>query len=613
MSQQTCSTTTTPLVQLDQMRGDVQVRTWYQSAVGISSYDQHMAVQQEADTVTINGAQGDVLIQVPAGASLTISRVRGDVDITGVQKVQLNEIKGDVILEQISDPVDVHVLGADLTMTDGPALWSRGGIRGDVTITRVRQVGLEQAGHDVVLEQVETAMLGTIDGDLDATDITVSLRCGNVGGDCHVHGSNRTELVLGNVGDDLEVQQVAQLQAGSVAHTCRLREVHGAVEVGNVGGNVSLQTIHGHIQMGHLAANADLRDIQGNIEVSSVGHDLKLRSPFLAETRARLRVHGDAIILLPPNPDLSIRATVEGMLIGAEAESSGEQIGFTYGQGNARLELSVKGNLELRGREESPESSSDLWEDMEREVADFGREMADLGMEMGNLAQKLGRDVLSSFTDADWLPGPAWAESFLGQVEEESRQARQRIDKEFRRAQRRAEEQARRARRHAERDSRTAGSERAGPGRRRAKARHDASARVRYHNREWQFDPKQFERLQAAALAAANEGIAGACEAVERALENLGGTHAPRGGAQQRRRNHGNTRASTPPSDSTSVNTGPTVRLDPQQAQPTKPEAKAPGAAAPANAEQDRMAILQMVAEGRITPEEGDMLLEGLG
>ena len=33
----------------------------------------------------------------------------------------------------------------------------------------------------------------------------------------------------------------------------------------------------------------------------------------------------------------------------------------------------------------------------------------------------------------------------------------------------------------------------------------------------------------------------------------------------------------------------------------------------PSNPEQERETILKMVAEGRITPEEGDMLLEALG
>ena len=31
------------------------------------------------------------------------------------------------------------------------------------------------------------------------------------------------------------------------------------------------------------------------------------------------------------------------------------------------------------------------------------------------------------------------------------------------------------------------------------------------------------------------------------------------------------------------------------------------------NLEQEREAILRMIAEGRISPEEGDLLLEGLG
>ena len=33
----------------------------------------------------------------------------------------------------------------------------------------------------------------------------------------------------------------------------------------------------------------------------------------------------------------------------------------------------------------------------------------------------------------------------------------------------------------------------------------------------------------------------------------------------------------------------------------------------PADIEQEREAILRMIAEGRVTPEEGDLLLEALG
>ncbi len=38
-----------------------------------------------------------------------------------------------------------------------------------------------------------------------------------------------------------------------------------------------------------------------------------------------------------------------------------------------------------------------------------------------------------------------------------------------------------------------------------------------------------------------------------------------------------------------------------------------PGGGSAVGPEEEREAILRMIAEGRITPEEGDMLLEALG
>jgi hypothetical protein len=49
-----------------------------------------------------------------------------------------------------------------------------------------------------------------------------------------------------------------------------------------------------------------------------------------------------------------------------------------------------------------------------------------------------------------------------------------------------------------------------------------------------------------------------------------------------------------------------------ERSQPEVPVAPADTQAAPINIEQEREAILRMIAEGRISPEEGDMLLEAL-
>ncbi|HWQ13924.1 MAG TPA: hypothetical protein VNL77_14085, partial [Roseiflexaceae bacterium] len=70
--------------------------------------------------------------------------------------------------------------------------------------------------------------------------------------------------------------------------------------------------------------------------------------------------------------------------------------------------------------------------------------------------------------------------------------------------------------------------------------------------------------------------------------------------------------------------TGVTIKMGapPAAAEPAVAEAEPPSAgAAPAEAQggqqttpdERRAAILRMVAEGRITPEEGDLLLEALG
>jgi len=60
--------------------------------------------------------------------------------------------------------------------------------------------------------------------------------------------------------------------------------------------------------------------------------------------------------------------------------------------------------------------------------------------------------------------------------------------------------------------------------------------------------------------------------------------------------------------------TGNTIKIDvAPQVYTGADEEQAVAADPPRNVEEERAAILQMVAEGRISPEEGDMLLDALG
>lgn len=253
-------------------------------------------------------------------------------------------------------------------------------------------------------------------------------------------------------------------------------------------------------------------------------------------------------------------------------------ISLNYGDGAAHLELNVGGDLALRGAD-SPRNSSSAsgswgWDD-------FGRDMSSFGREMGKLGQELSREIAAAFNEASWSQGADIADSIARKADEQAR-----------RAQRKAEEQARRSNERASRIN------------------------VRFNDREWRLDPERLERIREQARRAASEGVAGALEAVERAVSNLGGPKTPTP-----------PRPPTPPAPPHGV---PPVPPQPPYAaqqrvvqgeQGSQPSGNGDEDASattsqPApeyNLEQEREAILRMIAEGRVTPEEGDLLLEALG
>ena len=245
-------------------------------------------------------------------------------------------------------------------------------------------------------------------------------------------------------------------------------------------------------------------------------------------------------------------------------------ISLNYGDGAAHLELNVGGDLALRGggdpRNSSSTSGSWGWDE-------FGREMSSFGLEMSKLGQELSREIAAAFSEASWSQGADIADSIARKAEEQAR-----------RAQRKAEEQTRRANERASRIN------------------------VRFNDREWRLDPERLDRIKEQARRAASEGISGALEAVERAVSNLGVPKTP----------------PTPPHGVPPVPPQPPYAAQQgtdqgeQESQPTAngdgDASATPSQPAPEyNLEQEREAILRMIAEGRVTPEEGDLLLEALG
>lgn len=598
MTQQIFAVGDMPQVAISQISGEVEIEVWDERAIGVETDVALREIYQEGDTLRISGCASDLTLRVPSDCAISAEHVQGDVEIEGVRRVELAHIQGDVELEDISEAVDVADLKADIEISRAAALHARDGIGGDAEIEGVAQVEIEQVGGDVSVEEAQQVLVGSVGGDLDVETVAASLRCGNVGGDCTIQDSAEADVVLGNIGSDLDMDGAKRLQAGSVGSDVDVRNISGDAEIGMVGSNLDLVHIGGNVQIGQVGSDATLKNLRGNIEVGAVGSDLELEATLPPDSHARLHVGGDADITLPATPNLSLQAAVGGSVSGSAvaASGSGNQINLVYGEGAARLTLHVGGDLNLRGGGSPHSSSSRSWSEFSAEFGDFGREMAELGRELGRLGQEIGREIADAFSETAWKKGAKTTDDVGRTIEEKIRRVQQRVEERARRHAKRATERAQRHEKRAQR------------------------VHVRINEREWQFDPERLERIKEQARRAAAEGLSGALETVERAISKMRVPEPPP------RQPHTPPPPPSPPEPPHAA-TGQTIRIRVEEepnaaaeqqrtsgdAAAVAPDASAKPPMSPTDIERERETILRMIAEGRITPEEGDLLLESLG
>lgn len=574
MPKQIFSAGAAPRVTVTGCGGDLAVSVWEQRAIEVTTDSSEQVVYQEDEGLTIANAAGDVRLWVPAETTIAVRRQGGDVTISGVAALTIEGSGDDVRATAISGAIRLSDIAGDLDVAGGESLTLTGRVGGDARIRDVATVEIEHIGGDLAVAAAQTVIVSHIAGDCVIGQASESLRYGEVGGDLRLDGAGRTMVVGGSVGCDLALAAIGGAQIGAVGGDAKVRDVHGDARIGSVGGDCAVNAIDGALSIGHVGGDADIRAPGKEVQIGNVGDDLSLQSLFAVGSTARIAVGGDARIILPDQPNVAIRATVGGEISGPRVASPGGMCTIVYGEGAAQLELIVGGDLVLRGGG-APRSSNAAW----GEWADFCEQMggmtATLGEEFGRMGEELGRELSEAFggwsehKGAEWSHKAAhWADHMRRRVDERLREANER--------QRRAEEGVRQS------------------------GGHGGRVHVRINDREWRMDPERLERIKRQARDAAREGVVGALEAVERALAGLGMAPPSRPQAPP----------PPPPPSPPPPATGATIKIDREQA------AAAEQTAAPvqqADIDAERAAILRMVAEGRITPEEGDMLLDALG
>lgn len=150
---------------------------------------------------------------------------------------------------------------------------------------------LKIKGGEVDGVSVETADGESLDLRVDDGVVTVAGL-----GDLRLRVPVGASLDLRAVRGDLRIGQVGgAIQVGEVAGDLLLREV-GPTEVGSVFGDVSAKQVAGGLTVGNIYGDAAAREVQGDVELGSVGADLRVNG-CLGNLRAQ--VGADASIGLP--------------------------------------------------------------------------------------------------------------------------------------------------------------------------------------------------------------------------------------------------------------------------------------------------------------------------
>lgn len=602
MTAQTFPVGDSPQVMLTDCHGDVTIEVGEAQIITVECDEApHITVSPD-NRVAIQHIHDDIRLRVPATTVAAIANVHGDVAVCDIQSIALETINGSITINTIDRDVFLTNIQGDIEIRQAESCKLLGRGAEDVEIHDVAMVEIETIDSDLIIVGAQAVTIETIGGDCTAESIAESFRYGTIGADLAVTGTDRTHVTGGQVGGDLVITYAQRAQVGEVGGDLTLAHIQG-VQVGSIGGDLEARSITGDLsardvggdcaidqnagmlRIGHIGGDANLHHNGNDIQLGNIGGDLKLATAFPPTSVTRICVGGDARIDLPNTPSLTIHATVGGKVSGKRIVSNrgGGVMTIVYGEGAARLDLVAGGDLDLRGGDD-PRISSATDESWEAFGGNMNRLGTELSIELRRMAADLERELSIAFEGNDWGKSKKWVRKAERHVE----RLREWLEKQ---AEHIADHPPAQAQAAKDRISRL---------------------HVRINDREWRFDPERLERLKEQARQAAQEGIAGAIEAVDRALSGMRSVPTPptppnppsAPGAPDV-----SVRA-TPTSSPYRPSTGETIRIEvppPDGASPVATMTSEP------TSESERAAILRMVAEGRISPDEGDLLLDALG
>ncbi len=219
------------------------------------------------------------------------------------------------------------------------------------------ELHVEQEGDTIRLSvAADCTLLCPLGTALTAERVQGNLQCRDV------QGAVDLKLIHGNA----TLRQVGPVTLGKVLGNIRVHGLTGSLQAVDVKGNVRVQGVEGPVELSQVAGNLTAEGLPGGLAAEKVRGNVRLGPPFQPEMIYRLNAGGNLTVKVPVDASLRLAVTTRGHvdfdISGLELKREKGEVRGTLGDGAARVEGDVKGNLSLRqaGRPDTLERSAGL-------------------------------------------------------------------------------------------------------------------------------------------------------------------------------------------------------------------------------------------------------------
>lgn len=353
MTQKSIPSSLTPRVFIAAIHGNLQVKGWDRPEIWLRSNDEQAILEQQDDRIQIT-SHGDCLIRLPHEAELQVQSIHG---------------------------------GARIKLLEGA-------------------LNLEQVAGSLELRNIESAQVGSIDGNLLAKQVT----------------------------QDLIVEQVQ--------------------------GNAIARDIQGRCVLKRVAGNLDMRDTEDDIEAAA-GGNVRLRLCLLVGKTYRIQAGGNIQCEVPQDASLQVDLSsgaqrIKILLPEGKTTLAEGRYSLTMGEGEASMALEAGGSIVFAAQEMDWAEMDEVQEELEETFSEFSEEFsqqiadqveAQIEAQMEILSQNLAK--LESMIGKSGMP-PEEAEQVLQRARQASERANLRAQERMRRAQEKLERKLQAAQRKTE-------------------------------------------------------------------------------------------------------------------------------------------------------------------